>query len=159
MRGRAEGKVVATKPLSYQGKLIENFWVEFKDGKVVKTYAEKNGDLLEQMVKMDEGAAYLGECALVPAASPISEMGLLFYDTLYDENASCHFALGRGFASAVEGGGQLDEQGLLAKGVNQSDVHVDFMLGTKDLAITGVCADGRRVPVFVNGNWAEGVEG
>ncbi len=158
-RLRAEGTVVASMPLNYSGSLVRNFRFTFHEGRVVDFDAKEGREVLRGILDEDDNARYLGECALVPAASPISEMGLLFYDTLYDENASCHFALGRGFASAVEGGGQLDEQGLLAKGVNQSDVHVDFMLGTKDLAITGVCADGRRVPVFVNGNWAEGVEG
>lgn len=155
MRGRAEGKVVATKPLSYQGKLIENFRVEFKNGKAVKVYAEKNQDLLEKMIAMDEGAAYLGEVALIPYKSPINDTGILFYNTLFDENASCHVAFGRGFNNCLENYENYSNEECTALGVNDSMIHVDFMIGSPDMAITGVTKDGKRVPVFKNGNWAK----
>ena len=154
MRGRAEGKVVATKPLSYQGKLIENFWVEFRDGKVVKTHAEKNGELLEQMVNMDEGAAYLGECALIAYDSPINNTGILFYNTLFDENASCHLALGRGFNNCLEDYEKYSFEECKQLGINDSMIHVDFMIGSKDLSIVGLTKDGSRVQIFKDGNWA-----
>ncbi len=154
MRGRAEGKVVATKPLSYQGKLIENFWVRFKDGKVVETYAEKNGDLLNKMVSMDEGAAYLGECALIAYDSPINNTGILFYNTLFDENASCHLALGRGFNNCLENYENYSVEECEKLGINSSMIHVDFMIGSKDMLITGVTKDGKRVVIFKNGNWS-----
>ena len=153
MRGRAEGKVVATKPLSYQGKLIENFWMEFKDGKVVDTYAEKNGDLLKQMVSMDEGAAYLGECALIAFDSPINNTGILFYNTLFDENASCHLALGRGFNNCLENYENYSFEQCKEIGINDSMIHVDFMIGSKDMSIVGITKDGKRVQIFKDGNW------
>jgi len=154
VKGRAEGKVVATKPLSYQGKLIENFWVEFKGGKAVKVGAEKNQDLLEKMIAMDEGAAYLGECALIAYDSPINNTGILFYNTLFDENASCHLALGRGFNDCIEGYENLSNEECRALGVNDSMIHVDFMIGSKDMCIVGVTKDGKRVQIFKDGNWA-----
>lgn len=154
MRGRAEGKVVATKPLSYQGKLIENFWFEFKDGKVVKLGAEKNQNLLEKMVSMDEGAAYLGEVALIAYKSPINDTGILFYNTLFDENASCHLALGRGFNNCLEDYEKYTNEQCRELGVNNSMLHVDFMLGSADMSIVGVTAEGKRVQIFKDGNWA-----
>ncbi len=154
MRGKAEGVVVATKPLSYQGKLIENFRMEFKDGKVVSTFAEKNGDLLEQMVNMDEGAAYLGECALIAYDSPINNTGILFYNTLFDENASCHLALGRGFNNCLEDYGKYTFEECKQLGINDSMIHVDFMIGSKDMSIVGVTAKGERIQIFKDGNWA-----
>ncbi len=154
MRGRAEGKVVSTKPLSYQGKLIENFWVEFKGGKVVNVGAEKNEDLLKKMVSMDEGAAYLGEVALIAYDSPINNTGILFYNTLFDENASCHLALGRGFNNCLENYENYTNEECEKLGVNSSMIHVDFMIGSKDLSIVGVTKDGKRVTVFKDGNWA-----
>lgn len=154
VRGRAEGKVVATKPLSYQGKLIENFWVRFKNGKVVETYAEKNGDLLKKMVSMDEGAAYLGECALIAYDSPINNTGVLFYNTLFDENASCHLALGRGFNNCLENYENCSVEECEKLGINSSMIHVDFMIGSKDMCITGITKDGERVAIFKDGNWA-----
>ena len=154
MRGIAEGKVVATKPLSYQGKLIEDFSLEFKNGKVVKVQAKKNQDLLEKMVSMDEGAPYLGECALIAYDSPINNTGILFYNTLFDENASCHLALGRGFNNCIEGYEKYSVEDFEKLGVNNSMIHVDFMIGSKDMSITGVTKDGKRVSIFENGNWA-----
>lgn len=154
MRGRAEGKIVSTKPLSYQGKLIENFWIQFKDGKAVKVGAEKNQDVLEKMVAMDEGAAYLGEVALIAYDSPINNTGVLFYNTLFDENASCHLALGRGFNNCLEGYENYTNEECEKQGINSSMIHVDFMIGSKDLSIVGVTKDGKRVQVFKDGNWA-----
>lgn len=154
MRGIAEGKVVATKPLSYQGKLIENFWMRFENGKVVEVFAEKNMDLLEKMVSMDEGAAYLGECALIAYDSPINNTGILFYNTLFDENASCHLAVGRGFNNCLENYEKYSVKECEKLGVNNSMIHVDFMIGSKDLSICGITRDGRKVQIFKNGNWA-----
>lgn len=154
LRGVAEGTVVATKPLSYQGKLIENFRMRFEKGKVVEVHAEKNQDLLEKMVSMDEGAAYLGECALIAYDSPINNTGILFYNTLFDENASCHLALGRGFNECLEGFETMTVEECREAGINSSMIHVDFMIGSKDLSITGVKADGERVSIFKDGNWA-----
>lgn len=154
MRGRAEGKVVSTKPLSYQGKLIENFWVEFKGGKVVRVGAEKNQEVLEKMVAMDEGASYLGEVALIAYDSPINNTGILFYNTLFDENASCHLALGRGYNNCIENYENYTNEECEKLGVNNSMIHVDFMIGAKDLSIVGVTKDGKRVQIFKDGNWA-----
>ena len=153
MRGIADGKVVATKPLSYQGKLIENFWMRFKNGKVVEVYAEKNQDLLEKMVSMDEGAAYLGECALIAYDSPINNTGVLFYNTLFDENASCHLALGRGFNNCLENYEKYSVEECEQLGINNSMIHVDFMIGSKDMSIVGIKKDGTRVQIFKDGNW------
>ena len=154
MRGIADGKVVATKPLSYQGKLIENFWVRFENGKVVEVHAERNQDLLEKMVSMDEGAAYLGECALIAYDSPINNTNVLFYNTLFDENASCHLALGRGFNNSIENFEKYSVEEREKLGVNNSMIHVDFMMGSKDMSIVGVTKNGKRVQVFKDGNWA-----
>lgn len=154
MKGVADGKVVATKPLSYQGKLIENFWVRFENGKAVEVGAEKNQDLLEKMIKMDEGAAYLGECALIAYDSPINNTGILFYNTLFDENASCHLALGRGFNECLEGFENMTVEECEKAGINSSMIHVDFMIGSKDMSITGITKDGKRIQIFKDGNWA-----
>ena len=154
MKGRAEGKVVATKPLSYQGKLIENFWMRFEDGRVVEVHAEKNQDVLEKMVAMDEGAARLGEVALIAYDSPINNTGILFYNTLFDENASCHLALGRGFNETLNGYENMTVEECKAAGINDSMIHVDFMIGSKDLSIEGVSRDGKRIQIFKDGNWA-----
>lgn len=153
-RGIADGKVVATKPLSYQGKLIEDFWMRFKDGKVVEVHAERNQDLLEKMVSMDEGAAYLGECALIAYDSPINNTGILFYNTLFDENASCHLALGRGFNNCLENYEKYSVEECEKLGINDSMIHVDFMIGSEDMDIVGITKDGKRVQIFKNGNWA-----
>lgn len=154
MAGQAEGVVYATKPLSYQGQLIENFSLRFADGKVVEVKAEKNEELLKKMVSMDEGAAKLGECALIPCDSPINNTGILFYNTLFDENASCHLALGCGFTNCLKGYETLTQEECIRRGVNDSMIHVDFMIGTPDLSIVGVRATGERVQIFKDGNWA-----
>ena len=154
MRGKAEGIVYATKPLSYQGELIENFSVRFENGKAVEVRAEKNQSLLEQMIAMDEGAAYLGECALVPVNSPISESGLLFYETLFDENAACHLALGMGFTNTIRGYENKTLEECRKMGINDSMEHNDFMIGYEGLDIDAVTRDGRTVPIFRRGRWA-----
>ena len=154
MRGKAEGIVYATKPLSYNGELIENFWVRFEGGKAVEVHAEKNQALLEQMISMDEGAAYLGECALVPVDSPISESGLLFWKTLFDENAACHLALGMGFTNTVRGFEEKSLDECRELGVNDSMEHNDFMIGYEGLDIDAITRDGKTVPIFRRGKWA-----
>jgi len=154
MRGKAEGIVYATKPLSYQGELIENFSIRFENGKAVEVKAEKNQALLEQMIAMDEGAAYLGECALVPVNSPISESGLLFYETLFDENAACHLALGMGFTNTIRGFENKTLEECRALGINDSMEHNDFMIGYEGLDIDALTRDGRTVPIFRRGKWA-----
>ena len=153
-RGEAEGIVYSTKPLSYQGQLIDKFWIRFHEGKAVEWNAEVNNQLLTKLITMDEGSAYLGECALVPYDSPIRKSGILFYNTLFDENAACHLALGMGFADTIENfhEGTLEE--CRALGVNDSMIHEDFMIGSEDMNIDAICADGKTVPIFRNGNWA-----
>ena len=153
-RGLAEGVVYSTKPLSYQGQLIENFHLRFADGKVTEAAAEKGEEVLKKMLAMDEGASYLGECALVPFDSPINESGLLFYNTLFDENASCHLALGRGFSMCVKGYENYSDEKIKELGVNDSMIHVDFMIGARDLAIEGETENGERISIFKNGNWS-----
>lgn len=153
-KGEAEGIVYATKPLSYRGILIEDFFVRFEGGKVAEVGAKKGEDVLKTMIAMDEGAAYLGECALVPQKSPISESGILFYNTLFDENAACHLALGMGFADTIRDfeNKTLDE--CRALGVNDSMIHEDFMIGCDSMNIDAICADGKAVPIFRGGSWA-----
>ena len=153
-RGQAEGIVYSTKPLSYQGQLIENFSVRFENGKAVEVKAEKGEELLKTMISMDEGAAYLGECALVPQRSPIAESGILFYNTLFDENAACHLALGMGFADTIQDFQNKTLEECRALGINDSMIHEDFMIGCDSMNIDAICADGRTVPIFRGGNWA-----
>ena len=152
--GAAEGIVYATKPLSYQGELIENFSVRFQGGKVVEVKAEKGEELLKQMVSMDEGAGMLGECALIPFDSPINNSGVLFYNTLFDENASCHLALGHGFNECLKGYENYTNDQCKERGINDSMIHVDFMIGAKDMSIVGITKTGERVQIFRDGNWA-----
>ena len=152
--GLAEGVVYSTKPLSYQGQLIENFHLRFADGKVTEAAAEKGEEVLKKMLAMDEGASYLGECALVPFDSPINESGLLFYNTLFDENASCHLALGRGFSMCVKDYENYSDEKIKELGVNDSMIHVDFMIGARDLSIEGETENGERISIFKNGNWS-----
>ena len=152
--GKAEGTLVASLPLSYQGELITDFTITFENGKVSKVTAKKNQKLLETMVKMDEGASMLGEVALVPFSSPINKTGILFYNTLFDENAVCHCALGIGFPELLPGGLEMSPEEIKKAGVNHSMIHVDFMIGTADLSIVGVSEDGRRTQIFKDGEWA-----
>ena len=154
MKGKAEGIVYSTKPLSYQGQLIENFFIRFEGGKAVESGAEKGAELLKTMLSMDEGAAYLGECALVPQASPIAESGILFYNTLFDENASCHLAMGMGFPDTIEGHHDKTLEECRALGINDSMIHEDFMIGCDTMNIDATTRDGKVVPIFRNGNWA-----
>ncbi len=154
MRGKAEGIVYSSLPLSHAGQLIDRFWLRFHEGKVVACGAEQGEDVLREMIGMDEGAAYLGECALVPYSSPIRASGLLFYNTLFDENAACHLAIGRGFTNLLRGYESMTEEEAHAKGINDSMTHVDFMIGTADLTIRAVCEDGRELVIFENGEWA-----
>ena len=153
-RGEAEGIVYATKPLSYQGQLIDRFWIKFHEGKAVEWHAEVNNELLTKLITMDEGSAYLGECALVPYDSPIRKSEILFYNTLFDENAACHLALGMGFADTIEDFHEKTLAECRALGVNDSMIHEDFMIGSQDMNIDAMCADGRTVAIFRNGNWA-----
>ncbi len=153
-KGEAEGIVYSTKPLSYNGQLIENFSIRFEGGKAVEVHAEKNEELLKQLISMDEGAAYLGECALVPYNSPIQNSGLLFYNTLFDENAACHLALGKGFADTIQGFENRTLEECREMGLNESMVHEDFMIGAEDLDIDAHTRDGKIVPIFRKGNWA-----
>lgn len=155
MRGNCEGTLVATKPLSWAGQLIEDFTVRFENGRVVSCSAKKGGEILEKMFHMDEGASMLGEVALVPKESPINQTGLLFLNTLFDENACCHMAVGQGFGEVLDGYLELSQDELLKRGVNDSLIHVDFMVGSDDLHIIGHRADGTTADVFTNGSWAE----
>jgi len=149
----ANGRVVSTKPLSYNGSIIDKFSMTFKDGRIVDYTAEKGYDTLKGIIETDEGSHYLGEVALVQNDSPISKSGILFYNTLFDENASCHLAIGRAYP-CLKNGANMTEEELDRAGVNNSLVHVDFMIGSSDLEITGITAEGKEVPVFRNGNFA-----
>lgn len=151
---RVDGVVWSTKPLVYNGNLIENFRFTFQDGKVVDVQAEKGEDILKDLIQMDEGACRLGEVALVPYHSPISLTNRIFYETLFDENAACHLALGDSYPTCLENGPELTEAELKKAGLNDSMIHVDFMVGSPDLTITGIKKDGTKVPVFVDGDWA-----
>ena len=153
-RGVAEGIVYSSKPLSYQGQLIDRFWIRFREGKAAEWGAEENEALLTKLIRMDEGSAYLGECALVPFNSPINETGILFYNTLFDENACCHLALGMGFADTIRDFEHKTLDECRALGVNDSMIHEDFMIGTNDLSIDALCTDGKTVPLFRDGTWA-----
>ncbi len=152
--GSCEGIVYASKPLSYNGQLIDGFSVRFKNGRVCEVKAKKNQKLLEQMVAMDEGASKLGEVALVPYDSPIQKSGLLFYETLFDENAACHLALGAAFKELLPNGASMTTEESVKAGLNDSMIHVDFMIGTKDLEIIGTSFDGKKTVIFKEGNWA-----
>ena len=154
MRGKAEGIVYSTKPLSYQGQIIDNFSIRFENGKAVEAKAEIGEELLNTMIGMDEGAAYLGECALVPQSSPICQSGVLFYNTLFDENAACHLALGMGFADTIADHHNKTLEECRALGVNDSMIHEDFMIGCDTMNIDATTRDGKIVPIFRNGNWA-----
>jgi len=153
-RGEAEGVVYSTKPLSYQGQLIDNFSIRFEKGKAVEAKAEVGEELLNTMISMDEGAAYLGECALVPEKSPIAESGLLFYNTLFDENAACHLALGMGYADTIRDHHNKSLEECRQLGINDSMIHEDFMIGCPTMNIDAITRDGKVVPIFRQGNWA-----
>ena len=153
-KGQAEGIVYSSMPLSYRGQLIDKFWLRFEGGKAVEVGAEQGEEALKEMVSMDEGAAYLGECALIPQNSPICKSGILFYNTLFDENASCHLAMGRGYADTIDGFENMTREECHKLGLNDSMIHVDFMIGCDSMNIDATCADGSVVRIFENGNWA-----
>jgi len=153
-RENVNGVLKSSLPLSHNGVLIKDIVLTFSNGGVVSASASEGEETLRRLLDTDEGARRLGEVALVPQSSPISRMGILFYNTLYDENASCHFALGKGFEECVAGGAEMTDEEKIAAGVNDSLIHVDFMAGTDDLCIAGITKDGERVPVFANGEWA-----
>lgn len=148
------GKVKSTKPLNYSGNLIDNFTLTFKDGKIIAFSAEKGYETLKKLIETDEGSHYLGEVALVPYDSPISNSNIIFYNTLFDENASCHLALGEAYPICLEGGSEMNSEELEKAGANNSLTHVDFMIGSADLNITGETEDGEVVRIFKDGNWA-----
>ncbi len=153
-KGEAEGIVYSAKPLAYQGTVIKNFWVKFHEGKAVEVHAEEGEDALRSILEVDEGSAYLGECALVPFDSPINNTGLLFYNTLYDENAACHLALGAGFLELYPEFEKYTPEQIHGFGINKSRSHVDFMIGCEDLNILGIDESGKEITIFKNGNWA-----
>ncbi len=148
------GIVYSSKPFVYNGVVIENFSVEFKDGKAVKYTAENGIEALKSLIDLDEGSCYLGEVALVPYESPISQMDMLFYNTLFDENASCHLAFGEAYPISIVGGENMSREELKENSVNSSISHEDFMIGTEDLSVIGIDKDGNEVVVFENGNFA-----
>ena len=152
--GKCEGTLVAVKPLSWNSQLIENFSITFKNGRAASCRAEKGQELLEHMIRMDDGAAMLGEVALVPKESPVNQCGFLFYETLFDENACCHCALGMGFKEVLPGGDDLTMEEAVKQGLNDSIIHVDFMVGADDLDIDGIRPDGSTAAIFRNGTWA-----
>ena len=153
-KDKVNGIVYGTKPYVFNGQLIEGFHVTFKDGRVVEHGAEKGDDLLGQLLDTDEGSRSIGEVALVPASSPINRSGVLFYDTLFDENAACHIAFGASYPGTTVGGTALTKEQLLERGMNQSSLHEDVMIGAEDSEITGKCRDGRTVVLFKDGVWA-----
>ena len=152
-RNGTNGVVYSSLPLNYNGNLIDEFKMEFKDGRIIDFDAKMGKEVLKEMLSIDEGSLYLGEIALVPYDSPISNMKTLFYNTLFDENASCHLAIGKGFSECIQGGLTMTKEQLLEKGVNDSLTHVDFMIGTSDLKIVGETKDGQVVRIFENGNF------
>ncbi|EJF78112.1 aminopeptidase [Bartonella birtlesii] len=151
---RVEGFVRSTKPLSYQGTLIDNIEVRFKAGRIVDARASTGQEVLQQVLQSDEGASRLGEVALVPHSSPISKSGLLFYNTLFDENAACHIALGQCYSKCFLNGASLTVEEIAARGGNKSVIHIDWMIGSGEIDIDGITQDGSRVPVFRKGEWA-----
>ena len=153
-RERVNGTVKASKPLSYGGSIIEDFSFKFEDGRVVGFEAKQGKELLQEILDTDEGAKYTGEVALVPHSAPISQTGILFFNTLYDENAACHIALGRAYAKTIKGGTEMDQDQFIESGGNVSKTHVDFMIGNAGMDIDGVTLDGSREPIMRQGEWA-----
>ncbi|WP_404450313.1 aminopeptidase [Sutcliffiella horikoshii] len=154
MKTGVNGTVRSSKPLNYGGNMIDNFSITFENGKIVSFEAEEGFETLQKLIETDEGSHFLGEVALVPHDSPISNTNLIFYNTLFDENASHHLAIGNAYSFALEGGKQMSEEELEAAGANSSITHVDFMIGSSDMDIDGITFDGERVPLFRQGNWA-----
>ena len=153
-KDRADGTVFSALPLNYNGSLIDRFSLTFQNGRIIDFSAETGYDTLKALIETDEGSRHLGEVALIPKSSPIAEMGILFYNTLFDENAACHFAIGKAFAECLQGGLEMDDAEQAAHGLNDSAAHVDFMLGTPDLSITGITKNGEKIALFRDGNWA-----
>ncbi len=153
-RNRADGTLVASMPLSYAGSPIEGLSLTFENGRITDFSADRDVHILEQMIGTDEGSHHLGEVALIPKTSPIKRAGVLFLNTLFDENAACHMAIGMGFPDCYEGGLEMTKDELQEAGINDSAIHVDFMIGTDDLHVVATCADGREVEVFRDGTWA-----
>nr|WP_272211965.1 aminopeptidase [Marinicella sp. W31]MDC2877856.1 aminopeptidase [Marinicella sp. W31] len=154
-RLRVEGHVSSTKPLSHQGTLIDDIRVQFENGRIVHAAAAKGGDVLNRVLDTDEGASRLGEVALVPHSSPISASGILFYNTLFDENASCHIALGQCYSKCFIDGDKLSADEIAAKGGNSSLIHIDWMIGSDKIDIDGIDANGNATPVMRGGEWAD----
>lgn len=154
LRNGVNGTVRSTKPLSYSGNIIDGFSLTFENGRIVSVTAEQGQDTLQRLVDMDEGSHYLGEVALVPHKSPISDSNILFYNTLFDENASNHLAIGSAYAFCLEGGKKMSKDEIERAGLNTSLTHVDFMIGAADMDIHGIAADGSKEPIFLQGNWA-----
>ncbi|WP_010273114.1 aminopeptidase [Paenibacillus senegalensis] len=154
LREGVNGYVSSTKPLSYGGNIIDQFTLTFENGRIIKVEAKEGEDMLKRLVETDEGSHYLGEVALVPHESPISQSNILFYNTLFDENASNHLAIGSGYAFNIEGGKSMTPEELASHGVNSSITHVDFMIGSAEMNIDGIHEDGSSEPIFRNGNWA-----
>ncbi|CAG9621626.1 Aminopeptidase 2 [Sutcliffiella rhizosphaerae] len=154
LKSGVNGKVTSSKPLNYGGNLIEDFSLTFENGRIVSYEAEEGYETLQKLIETDEGSHYLGEVALVPHDSPISNTNLIFYNTLFDENASHHLAIGNAYSFALEGGKQMSDEELEAAGANASITHVDFMIGSSDMDIDGITQEGKRVPLFRQGNWA-----
>ena len=153
-KDKVDGIVYGTKPYVFNGQLIKNFHVTFKDGKVVEHGADEGADLLGQLLDTDEGARHIGEVALVPASSPINRSGVLFYNTLFDENAACHIAFGAGYPTNIRGGSAMTRDDLMKKGLNNSAIHEDVMIGAADTHVTGITKRGEKVTIFENGEWA-----
>ncbi|MGP1505402.1 aminopeptidase [Eggerthia catenaformis] len=151
---KANGIAYASKPLNYHGTLVKDFFIELKDGKIINYDAKEGKEVLKSIIETDEGSHYLGEIALVPYHSPISDMNILFYNTLYDENAACHLAIGKGFSECIKDGLSMNKEKLKEQGINDSLTHVDFMIGTEDLSIKGKTVQGEWVDIFVNGDFA-----
>jgi len=152
-KDRVDGHVTSTKPLSHQGTMIEGISVQFEAGRIVEAHASKGEQVLQRMIETDDGARRLGEVSLVPHSSPIASSGLLFNNTLYDENAACHIALGQAYSNCVKDGDKLKPEELAARGANDSLIHVDWMIGSAKIDVDGITADGKAEPVMRKGEW------
>ena len=151
---KVDGYVCSTKPLSYQGSLIDEIQVVFKEGKIIESKATKGAEILEKVLNSDEGARRIGEVALVPDSSPISQSGLIFFNTLFDENAASHIALGQCYSKCFKGDANLSKEEISKKGGNSSMIHIDWMIGSKDIDVDGINFNGDVIPVFRKGEWA-----
>ncbi|MEZ4667974.1 MAG: aminopeptidase [Anaerolineae bacterium] len=156
-RERVNGTVKATKPLSYQGNIIDGFSFTIEDGRITGFQAEQGGEVIQKLIDTDEGSRYFGEVALVPHSSPISQSGILFFNTLFDENAACHIAIGRAYAKTLQGGKDMEPDQFVEAGGNISQTHVDFMIGGAGIDIDGITLEGKREPVMRQGEWAFGI--